>query len=334
MLKRASAAAVTAALIALSLAGCAPAEGPEDVLKDYLTAISEGKATDALKLVEHADQDDAPLLTDDVLGAATERISDIQVGKEAAPEGADYEVSDSGGNIPYAYDLAGETFYGAAPLFKSEDGTWKVDGLPGDGSILGTLRVTASSSDLLAGANIGDTGAPVDSTLLVFPAVYAPEGVPAEGFEAQPVQPVSVTGNDGATVTVEVEPGQELIESAIVVAQKFVDGCAAATSEAPEVNGISCPFSTRGSEQIWEDARALTTGWTGIEKISASSCKPNVRNESAVVVCEYSAPSAVFTEAPAETSIMLVGEVSRASDDQVTFRPVVVDLLSLSVGAK
>lgn len=207
MLKRASAAAVASALVIFSLAGCAPAgSSPEDVLNDYLASISEGRAADALKLVEHAGQDDAALLTDDVLGAAEERISDIKVGKDAAPEGTDYEVSETGGNIPYSYSLAGEQFYGVAPLFRSDDGSWKIDGLPGDGSILGTITLSASPTALLDEATLGGVEVPVGESQLLFPAVYVPDFTPADGFEADAVQPVAITGDDERTVNAEIVP--------------------------------------------------------------------------------------------------------------------------------
>lgn len=235
MLKRASAAAVAAALIALSLAGCAPAaSSPEDVLTAYLAAISEGRAADALKLVEHAGQDDAALLTDDVLGAAEERISDIKVGKDAAPEGTDYEVSDTGGNIPYSYSLAGEQFYGVAPLLRSDDGSWKIDGLPGDGSILGTITLSASPSALLEEATLGGVDVPLGAPQLVFPAVYSPELVPADGFEAVAAQPVAITGDDERTVSAEIAPTSATTSEAENLAADALGGEATCTYGAPD----------------------------------------------------------------------------------------------------
>ena len=233
--KRASASAVASALVILSLAGCAPAgSSPEDVLDDYLTAISEGRAADALKLIEHAGQDDAALLTDDVLSAAEERISDVQVGKDAAPEGTDYEVSDNGGNIPYAYSLAGETFYGTAPLFRSDDGSWKVDGLPGDGSILGTITLSASPTGLLDEATFGGVEVPIGESQLVFPAVYSPDLLPADGFESEAVQPVRITGDDGRTVNAEIVPTTATTAKAESLAADALGDDATCSYGAPE----------------------------------------------------------------------------------------------------
>lgn len=234
-INRASAVAATAALIALSLAGCAPAESsPEDVLTDYLTAISEGRAADALKLIEHAGQDDAALLTDEVLGAAEERISEIKVGRDAAPEGTEYEVSEDGGSIPYSYSLAGERFYGVAPLFRSDDRSWKVDGLPGDGSILGTITLSASPTALLDDAMLGGVDVPVGESELVFPAVYAPDLLPADGFESEAVQPVRITGDDGRTVNAEIVPTTATTAKAESLAADALGDDATCSYGAPE----------------------------------------------------------------------------------------------------
>lgn len=261
--------AVLALALAAALSGCAPAtndggkpqanasdDSPAGVLTAYLTAISEGRASDALALVEHADESESSLLTDDVLGAATERISDVVVDPESST------LTEDGGTLAYSYSLGGETFNGDAPLFKASDGKWKVDGLPGDGSILGTLRVTAGPEELVDAATLGDEEIPLNAPQLVFPAIYAPEIVAMDGFEADEHEPIRVTGDDEAGFRVEFTADQSAIAKATSVADALVQQCAAQGNADPAVDGAGCPFGmSHAYSGTWSNLPSATCEW-------------------------------------------------------------------------
>ncbi|MFT4259871.1 hypothetical protein [Microbacterium sp.] len=311
------------------------------MLKEYLTDISAGHGSDALKLIAHAGEADSTLLTDAVLAGASERISDIKVGKDAAPESTVYEVTDKGGSIPYSYTLGGETFHGTAPIFKRKDGTWAVDGLPGDGSILGSVSVSAQPTQVATSATVGGATIDLGKPQLLFPAVYEPTIVTKEGFAVEPIEPVRVTGDDKAAVEAKATAKDTQVASAVGVAQKFVDACGTTAIPEPNSGGVACPFSvasvygTPKGTQIWKDASSLATGWTGVEKVDADRC---VQSDTAseyrdglYLLCDYEAPSLTFTRAPAASDFLQVGQVSRAADGDIWFGKITVDLVTLSV---
>lgn len=168
---------------------------PADTANAYLQAIAAGDATAANEIFNPLDigseyfntdfVDATTYMSDDALGAATERISNVEIGMITRSSGTDV------GGVDFRYDLAGETRDGHLSMVW-KNGEWRmITGL------WQTLHVrTAWDSDDTGPGNevlkvtIGEassegTFAIQEGSLILYPGVY-PIEFAAEGWTPDP----------------------------------------------------------------------------------------------------------------------------------------------------
>lgn len=140
--------------------GASPAEKANQTAQDYMTALSEGRAADALALIDSNYITDNTLLTDEVLADSLSRapMTDVVVGEAVE------EAGTSSYNVPVTYNLGDTPVSDQLHVM-----TW--DDEPKLSSVLGSLSLT---EDLEVTVN----GVPASgSSLDVFPGSYEIDAV-------------------------------------------------------------------------------------------------------------------------------------------------------------
>lgn len=149
---------------------------PQAVAERYLSHLASGDASAAMELVvpahpELADVRDDRLLTDDVLRAATERMSDVRV----TQAGADSESA----SFDAYFTLAGERFRTRLDLVPQGD-TWQV-------AAPLTVRFLVDAAEpaalAIAGAQIAPPRLGEVTWVTMYPAVYPVEVVGSEQYK-------------------------------------------------------------------------------------------------------------------------------------------------------
>jgi hypothetical protein len=212
--------------------------GPGATVKTYLSAISQGNAAEANKLVDPGvTKNAAALLSDDILGEAKAFMKNAKVTEVTTRgESAYAEVS---------YSIDGTAFDDIIAL--SKDGkqgvffdNWRIDK-----PLLSAVHVYASQGTVVSvnGKDI-DFGKAYD--LPAYPASYeigAPEG---DFFEAETQSFVAGTGSKARYEAVEVEftPSEELTSAVQEALNKHLDACAASATDPGECDMYSgAPFT-------------------------------------------------------------------------------------------
>lgn len=206
--------------------------GPEAAVEQYVGLIAEGRAEAATALVDpDIANAERGFLVDTVLGAATERISDVEV-----------EVSVVGdtGYADVAYRLDGVE-QSATLDVERQDNEWLVlESWRVASPLVSEVAVVASGGAV----EIGGIEVPLDEygygTAVVYPGVYEVSPVATRFFEADPVTAVSAGPlSFGTPVDVAFEPTAALQEEIDAQMTAYVDGCAQQTVGDPE----GCPFA-------------------------------------------------------------------------------------------
>jgi hypothetical protein len=203
--------------------------GPEALVRNYLTAISEGKAEEANKLVDPGlGEEETVLLTDDVLRESPEFISKPKVSRISSSRDSAYA------SITYVLD--GRTYDATLDLSK-DDGKWTIDK-----PLLSTIYMY-SSTNTKASVN----GTTVDFTdkgsIQAYPAVYdigAPEG---DLFEAEAQTFTAGTGGKANYEGIELglKPTKALTDAVQKEVNAHLDECVASTDTNPEGCGLRIP---------------------------------------------------------------------------------------------
>jgi hypothetical protein len=203
--------------------------GPEALVRNYLTAISEGKAEEANKLVDPGlGEEETVLLTDDVLRESPEFISKPKVSRISSSRDSAYA------SITYVLD--GRTYDATLDLSK-DDGKWTIDK-----PLLSTIYMY-SSTNTKASVN----GTTVDFTdkgsIQAYPAVYdigAPEG---DLFEADAQTFTAGTGGKANYEGIELglKPTKALTDAVQKEVNAHLDECVASTDTNPEGCGLRIP---------------------------------------------------------------------------------------------
>jgi hypothetical protein len=203
--------------------------GPEALVRNYLTAISQGKAEEANKLVDPGlGEEETVLLTDDVLRESPEFISKPKVSRISSSRDSAYA------SITYVLD--GRTYDATLDLSK-DDGKWTIDK-----PLLSTIYMY-SSTNTKASVN----GTTVDFTdkgsIQAYPAVYdigAPEG---DLFEAEAQTFTAGTGGKANYEGIELglKPTKALTDAVQKEVNAHLDECVASTDTNPEGCGLRIP---------------------------------------------------------------------------------------------
>lgn len=264
-------------------------QGPSarETAERYLAHIAAGEASAAMAMEaprpeEVANLADPLLLTDEVLGAAVERISDIEIVEREMPGGsyASFDVS---------YTLDGER-YDTTLALDHEDGAW-----PGPGRWLVTAPVTdvlpltawapryrVSGVDLptVTGENI--------LGLALYPAVYPIEAVESTFYKTDRDTLVAST-RIGGDDPVELEPNEHLEQEVDTQIEALLDTCTTQISWRPE----GCPFSASSA------ARNVPVAWS-IEKYPDAQIEFDID----YVIAEGGEATASYTPEGASESVV------------------------------
>ncbi|MET1051566.1 MAG: hypothetical protein ABWX65_02905 [Mycetocola sp.] len=206
--------------------------GPEATVRSYLTAISQGKASQANKLVDPGvTKNAAALLSDDVLGEAKAFMKNAKVTKVSTRGDSAYaEVS---------YSVDGTAFDDVLEL--SKDGKqglffdkWKLDK-----PLLASVYVYTSQ-----GTTVSVNGTDVDFgkeyELAAYPASYEIGAPTGDFFEAEAQTFVAGTGSKASyeAIDVELTPSEGLTDAVQEALNAHLDECATSTKDDPEGCGM------------------------------------------------------------------------------------------------
>ncbi|GAA4195750.1 hypothetical protein GCM10022219_21320 [Microbacterium oryzae] len=219
---------------AIVLSALNGARGPVAAAEEYVALIADGRAEAASELVDpNVANAERGLLTDDVLGAATERIEDVRV-SEGTGDGDTRLV-----NVEYRLDGVTQT------------ASLEVERLDNEWLFLERWRVATplvAEAAVFApdnrGARIGETELPFEqggqAYVHLYPAVYEVEGAESEFFEADPARLVASTSPsvDSGMAQLEYRPTDALQAEVEEQVKTLIDGCAEQTVGQPE----DCPF--------------------------------------------------------------------------------------------
>lgn len=206
--------------------------GPEATVKKYLTAISQGKASTANKLVEPGVKDDeAALLADDILKESP-----------ALMKGAEIDEVRTRGNaaqVEVSYSIDGTAYDGILELSKDGKQGLFFDKWVIDKPLLASVYVYSTDGEMVS-VNGQDINFGKNYELAAYPAAYeigAPEG---DFFEAEPQTFVAATGSkaDYEAIDLELTPTQALTDAVQEQVNKYLDTCATQTVPNPENCGL------------------------------------------------------------------------------------------------
>lgn len=208
---------------------------------DFLTAISEGRATDAMDMLAEPPSE-TTLLTDEVLTTAQKDLpmSDIKVVEAKKADDSDTDMT-----VTVTYTMGEEEAESTLTL-TPVDGAWKIT------NELGTFSLSGAPADVIA-----INGAPVDPevTYPAFPGSYAPSSRSQHLEITRPTEPAQLTTFDEAnaiTINVALEPTQQAIQTFRNQALAHFQACTKQKSLAPkncgwtitESNGLKVTTST------------------------------------------------------------------------------------------
>jgi hypothetical protein len=240
------------------------ANAPEREVEEYLTALVDGDAEDALAVSGEDVGDGDVLLTDDVYGDADDRISGYELGEttitgDTAEVAATISQGDESYETTFTLSKAGKAFV----VFD----TWRLQA-PELGVVSYSVEGPAETAVTVAGI---DTTAlePAESgsvELRALPGTYTVALASDDAFFAAEPITVNVLGFGADAATSTTADGAEsntlvvtLTEGAVTAATEavdaYIDGCAASTEFRPE----GCPFSARGENPAYEYTNCVWT---------------------------------------------------------------------------
>lgn len=245
---------VLAALIAGGFAIWTSAtRGPsaQETAEQYLQHIADGEATAASALAapqhdEVAAMSDPSLLTDEVLGAAVERISEIVVEPSTGSDGSgDYASFD------VSYVLAGERYDTTIALERTDGeglapGTWQVRTELTDRFIV----VSGSPAFLLGGAEMPTVGSDEFLPMALYPAVYPIAAIDDTFFRTDRDELV-IPGVPASVDSVALVPNEHFSTELQKQVDAFLDECATQTTWRPEGCPMSAPLDARTVAVEW-----------------------------------------------------------------------------------
>ncbi|MET0933023.1 MAG: hypothetical protein ABWX56_04880 [Mycetocola sp.] len=202
--------------------------GPEAKVKAYLSAISQGKASEASKLVDPGvTKNAAALLTNDILKESKALMKN--------PKVTDVTTRGDSAMVEVSYSIDGTVYDGIIELSKDGKQAVLFDNWTIDKPLLASVYVYSNQESAVS-VNGVDVDFGKEYELLAYPAAYeigAPEG---KFFEAEAQTFVAATGTKATyeSVDVELTPTQELTDEIQAQVNKYMDTCATETGANPE----------------------------------------------------------------------------------------------------
>ncbi|MGX9346746.1 hypothetical protein [Microbacterium sp. KNMS] len=207
--------------------------GPAAAVAQYVGLIADGQAEAASALVDpNVSNAERAFLTDEVLSAAAERISDVEVADGAGEGDVRY--------IDVTYRLDGV----------EQSASLEVERLDNEWLVLERWRVaTPLLTEVFVyadggGARIGGVDVPFDesgqATVAVYPGAYDVEPASSAFFEADPVRVIAAgpAGFEGGAAEIDFRPTSALQDEVDAQVKALLDGCAEQAVGQPE----DCPF--------------------------------------------------------------------------------------------
>lgn len=223
----------------------------QEVAEQYLQHIADGEAAAASELVAAQPEEveglsDPSLLTDEVLGAAVERISDVRVEPAPGSEDADTSV-----RFDVGYTLAGETYESSLALQRVEGegfapGRWQVRSAMTDRFIV----TQGDPAFLLSGVEMQTVQSGEFLPLALYPAVYPIAAVDPTFFETDRDELV-ITGGPTMPEKVLLVPNQHLVDEVQQQVDAFFDDCVTQTTWRPDGCPINGPLDARTVPVEW-----------------------------------------------------------------------------------
>lgn len=308
------------------------ANAPEREVEAYLDALVDGDAEGALDASNADVGDTGVLLTDDVYGAADDRISGYEIG-EATITGDTAEVSASISQGEESYD-ATFTLEKAGKAFVVFD-TWSLQA-PELGVVSYTVTGPEGTAVAVSGVDTTEV-APGDDGAVALPALPGTYTVALAGesdfLQAEPLT-VTVTGFGPDAAVSTNAAGEEstaitvtLTETAVSAAgdavNAYLDTCAASTDFRPD----GCPFAAQGenpdydySNCVWTvDKPTFTVGEfsDGEWPVSTDS------SGSASLACDVRDPAsgATGTSTAGPMDVDVSGAITAFGEDGATYVP-------------
>lgn len=239
------AAVVAGVLVAVNGTNRGPSAG--EVAEQYLQHIADGDATAAAALVAPQPEEleglsDPSMLTDEVLGAATERIRAIVV---EAPVGADDSTSVT--DVDVSFTLAGEQHDTTISLVRDEDsGQWWVRTALTDRFIV----TQEDPAFLLSGVETPTVDSGEYLPLALYPAVYPVAAIDDTFYETDRDELV-ITGAPGSVEKVTVVPNARFSEEVQRQVDAHLDECITQATWRVEGCPLSAPLDARSVAVEW-----------------------------------------------------------------------------------
>lgn len=296
-------AVVAGVLVAVNGVNRGPSAG--EVAEQYLQHIADGEATAAAALVapqpdEIEELSDPSMLTDEVLGAATERIRNVVVD---APAGADDASSIT--SVDVSFTLAGEQHDTTLSLVRDEEsGQWQVRTALTDRFIV----TEEDPAFLLGGVEMPTVDSGEFLPLALYPAVYPVAAIDDAFYETDRDELV-VTGAPGGVEKVAVVPNARFSDEVQRQVDAHLDECATQTTWRVDGCPLSAPLDARTVEVEW-----IVDTYPTVELLL----------DGELFVAREGAVRAVYTPAGAAASVTFEGELSTSGTVEVSGNALVV----------
>jgi hypothetical protein len=202
--------------------------GPEAKVKAYLGAISQGKASEANKLVDPGlNEGAAALLTNDILTESKALMKD--------PKVTEVTTRGDSATVEVSYSIDGTVYDGRIELSKNGKQAAIFDNWTIDKPLLASVYVFSNQNPMVS-INGVDVDFGKGYELLAYPAAYevgAPEG---KFFEAETQTFVAATGSKATyeSIDLELTPTKELTDEIQAQVNKYMDTCVTQTGANPE----------------------------------------------------------------------------------------------------
>lgn len=207
------------------------------VAQEYFEALAAGDADTAKALVETTDSGDrTDLLTDDILGTATELITDVDV------RPADDPLDTFDQTVIVTYTLAGEQHTDEVVVRRGESewGVLRTWQMPASIVPEATILTDGERPFTIAGADI-DSG----TTVWIFPAVYPVAAAQSEYFELEQ-DTLEIGDPQGSFTRLGIGYTPALVDEAQEQVNTLLDECAATEtnswSDAADASPSACPL--------------------------------------------------------------------------------------------
>jgi hypothetical protein len=309
------------------------ANAPEREVEEYLTALVDGDAEDALE-VSNADVGDSGiLLTDDVYGDVENRISGYEIGEttitgETAEVAAAISQGEESYDVTFTLEKAGKAFvvFDTWALTPPELGvvSYSVTG-PEDSAVtvsgVDTTEVAAAESGAVELPALPGTY----TVALAGESEYLqaePLTVTVTGFGADAVSSVNAAGDE--TTDIAVTLSEAAVTAGTEAVDAYLDGCAASTDFRPE----GCPFTAQGETPGYEYTNCV---WTldsrptfTIGQYSDGQWPVSTDSSgSASLACDVRDPStgATGTATAGPMDVDVAGAITAFGEDGATYAP-------------